>query len=228
MQIRSCTIEQPDDRYVQVKKFARSPRPDSDLGLGRIDAVPRSSPSSILDQPVPRRRRCDDLPGSLCVKCQRSQRHVSVIAALDHLPHVFDFSRSQSRGHNSRAARLVIQVASSLGTTPAVVARRGESRDSERRIQRQDSSRTFDCSQKCSLGVALRKPLAVEPNFRDAKHGDQQANHRTEQSRSLRQGMHLCNEFGTLAGSEIAPDDIRSTAVNPAPDGRARNLQFGE
>jgi hypothetical protein len=44
----------------------------------------------------------------------------------------------------------------------------------------------------------------------------------------LPQGMNFCNEFGTLAGSEIAPDDIRSTAVNPAPDGRARNLQFGE
>jgi len=131
----SRSVEQPDDRHIQVKEFTRSLRSDSDLRFSGIDANPRTSPAFRSDQPIPRRWRSEDLPNSLSVKRQGSQRHVSVIAALDHRSHVLDFIWGETSGDDSWAAWLVIEITASLIATPSVVARRGETRDSKRRAE---------------------------------------------------------------------------------------------
>jgi hypothetical protein len=93
-------------------------RPGEKCRLARIDAVSRSPPTLCSHQPIPRRWRCDDLPDSLCVKCQPSQRHMSVVVAPDHLLHGFDFFRSRARGYDSRTAGSIIQLAPGFSTTP--------------------------------------------------------------------------------------------------------------
>jgi hypothetical protein len=103
-----------------------------------------------------------------------------VVLTLDHRLHGFDFTGCQASGNDPRTAGLVIEFAPGLGTTPTVVARRREARDPQRRPQRQNLSCTFDRSQQDSLGIAIWNSLVIELNFRYAKHGDQQANHRTE------------------------------------------------
>ena len=108
-----------------------------------------------------------------------------MVVALDHLLHGLDFAGCQTRGDDSRTTGLIIQFAPRLGTTPAVVARCREARDSERRVQRQDLSCTLNRPQQDSLGIAFGKPLVVELGLRYPKHGDQQANHRSEQGRSM-------------------------------------------
>ncbi|MAG30462.1 MAG: hypothetical protein CL908_06140 [Deltaproteobacteria bacterium] len=109
----------------------------------------------------------------MSVKCERSQRHVSVIVALDHLSHIFDFSGSQACGDDSRAACLVIEIASSLAAAPSVVARCRETRDSKHRSERQDLPRPLDRSQENLLGVAFWKAFVVESDLRCPKQGDQ-------------------------------------------------------
>ena len=111
MQVGSRAIEQSDDRDVQVKEFVGSTCSDSDLRFGRIDAIPETPPPGFPGQDIPRRGRRKDLPDSLRMKRQRSERHVSVIAALDHFLHHSDFVRSQASGHRARAAGLIVQIA---------------------------------------------------------------------------------------------------------------------
>jgi hypothetical protein len=68
----------------------------------------------------------------------------------------------------------------------------------------------------------------VEPYLGHPKHGDQQANNRTEQSRSLLVSADFGNQIDTIADSKITCDYIGRTAVDPASNGRARDLQFWE
>ncbi len=89
-------------------------------------------------------------------------------------------------------------------------------------------ARSIDRSQENPLGVAIWKSLVIEPELRHTKHGDQEANHRPEQSRSAPEPLDLDGQLGIIRGSEIARDDIGSAAMNPASNGRARDVQFWE
>jgi len=128
---------------------------------------------------------------------------VSVAVALDHLSHFIDFIWGKTSGDDSRAAWLVIEIASSLGEAPTVVARCRETRDSKRRAERQDLPRPLDRSQENPLGVAFWKALVVESDLRYPKQGDQEANDRSEQSRSALEPFDLGCQLGTIMGSEI-------------------------
>jgi len=110
---------------------------------------------------------------------------VSVIVVLDHLAHVLDFIRGQSSRDDSWTAWLVLEITASLIATPTVVARCRETRDSERRAERQDLPRPLDRSQENSLGAAIWNSFVIELDFRCPEHGDQQGNDRSEQSRSV-------------------------------------------
>jgi hypothetical protein len=99
-----------------------------------------------------------------------------VIIALDPLFHVFDFTGRQARRDDSWAARVIIQIAPGLRAAPTVVARCGETRDSKRRVERQDLPGAPDCSQENPLGIAFWKSLVIELDLRCPKQGDQEAN----------------------------------------------------
>jgi hypothetical protein len=129
-----------------------------------------------------------------------------MVVTFDHLLHGFDFAGC-------------IQFAACIGPTPTVVSRSRETCDSECRIQRQNSPCTLDCSQQNSLRVAFGKSLIAEPDLRYPKHGDQQANHRTEQSRSMLVLVDLSKQVGAIAGSEIASNHIEHATVNPTSNG---------
>ena len=95
-------------------------------------------------------------------------------------------------------------------------------------MERQNLSRTLDRSQQDLLGLAFRESLIVELDLGDAKHGDQKTNNRTEQGRPLLVLANLREQVSTIVDKEITGDDIGRTAVNPASNGRPRDLQFGE
>jgi len=153
---------------------------------------------------------------------------MSVALALDQLLHRFDFSGSQACRDDSRAAGLIIQVASGLGLTPAVVTRRRETHDSKCRAQRQDPPCTLDRSEDNPLGVTFWKSLVIDPDLRYSKHGDQEANDRSEQSRSTSEPFDLGGQLGIIIGSEIARGYVGRATVNPASNGRAWDVQLGE
>jgi hypothetical protein len=58
--------------------------------------------------------------------------------------------------------------------------------------------------------------LMVEPELRYPRHGDQQANHRAEQSRSMLVLVDLNKQVGAIANRKIAGDHIGLATVNPA------------
>jgi len=53
----------------------------------------------------------------------------------------------------------------------------------------------------------------------DAKHGDLKTNNCAEQGRPLLVPANLRKQVRPIANKEIAGDDIRRTAVNPASNG---------
>jgi hypothetical protein len=57
MQIRARTVEQFDDRHINVPVFIRFARANTLFGLGRIDAVTWPNPSTLADEAPPRRWR---------------------------------------------------------------------------------------------------------------------------------------------------------------------------
>ncbi len=226
MQIRSRPVEQPDDCYIQVEEFAGSVGAYADLGFDRIDTLSGSSPAAGADLPIPGRWRSQDLPDSLSVKSQRSQRHVSVIVALDHLAHGVDLIGSQACRDDARTACLIIKVTSGLGTTPIVVAGCRETRDSKRGVEWHDVSRPCDRSQEDALGVAVREALVFELDLRCSKHRDQKTDDRSEQSGSASEFFDLRGQRGTITAGEIAGDHVRRAAVNPASNGRTGDVQL--
>jgi len=44
----------------------------------------------------------------------------------------------------------------------------------------------------------------------------------------MKQLMDLSKQVSTVAGNEIRGDNIGNASVNPAPNGRPRDLQIGE
>ncbi len=95
-------------------------------------------------------------------------------------------------------------------------------------MERQNLPSTLDRSQQDLLGLAFRESLIVESDLGDAKHGDQKTNNRAEQDRPLLVLTNLRKQVNTIADSRITGDDIGYATVNPASNGRARDLQFGE
>jgi hypothetical protein len=142
-----------------------------------------------------------------------------MIVALDHLAHSRGFVEGQASWDEAWAARLIIEVASSLGAAPAVVARCREASGSKRGVERQDVPRPRDRSQEDSFGVAVWKSLVIELDLRCSKHRDQKADDRSKQSGSASESFDLCGQLGTITGGEIAGDYVRHTAVNPASNG---------
>lgn len=123
---------------------------------------------------------------------------------------------------------LVIEITSSLGAAPTVVARCRETRDSKRRAERQHLPRPLDRSQENLLGVAIWKALVVESDPRYPKQGDQEANDRAEQSRSGLEPFDLGSQLGTIMGSVIARNHVGRAAMNPTSDGRTWDVQLWE
>jgi hypothetical protein len=84
------------------------------------------------------------------------------IIAFDLLLHVFDITGREARRDDWWAARVIIQIAPGLRMAPTVGARCKETRDSKRRVQRQDLSCTLDCAEENPLGVAIWKSFVIE------------------------------------------------------------------
>ena len=131
-------------------------------------------------------------------------------------------------GHDSWGARLIIQVASSLGPPPAVVARRRETHDPKCRVQWQNLSCAFARSQKNPLGIAFGKSLVIMLYLRGPNQRDQEADDRSEQSRSTPQPFDLGDELTTIVVGKVTGDDVSRAARNPTSNGRAGDVQFWE
>jgi hypothetical protein len=109
-----------------------------------------------------------------------------------------------------------------------VVAGRRETRDSKCRAERQDSPCPLDRSQENPLGVTLWKPLVIELDLRCPEEGDQESNYCSEQSCSTPEPFDLGGHLGIVMGSEIASNHIGRAAMNPASNGRTRDVQLGK
>jgi hypothetical protein len=159
---------------------------------------------------------------------ERPQRHMPMIIVLHHLSHGFDFCRGQACRDHPGAAPSILQIAAGLGTLPTVVARRRETRDSERCAEREDLACSLDRSQEKPLGVACWKSLVIDLDLGYPNHGDQKTHDGSEQSRSTPQPIDLIRHLRMIMGSEIASNHIGHAAMNPASNGRAWDVQLGE
>jgi hypothetical protein len=139
-----------------------------------------------------------------------------VAIVFDHLPHVLDLGGSQAGGDDSRAARLIIEVAPGVRASPTVVARCRETRDSKDGVERQGFLRAADRPKEDPLGFTSWKPLGIELDLRRPKHGDQQSNDLSEQGRTAPEPFDLSRHLRITIGSEIVCNDIGHAAMNPA------------
>jgi len=92
----------------------------------------------------------------------------------------------------------LVQFAPLFQATPTVLAGGRQPRDSQRRTERQNISCTLDRPQQGFLGVAIWKSFVVELDLRHPKHGDQQSNNCTEQSRAMLIVVDLSNQVGAI------------------------------
>jgi hypothetical protein len=94
---------------------------------------------------------------------------------------------------------------------------------------RQDPPRiVVDHSQENPLGVTLWKPLVIELDLRCPEEGDQDSNYCSEQSCSTPEPFDLSGHLGIVMGSEIASNHIERAAMNPASNGRTRDVRLGK
>jgi hypothetical protein len=100
-------------------------------------------------------------------------------------------------------------------------------RDSKGRVERQNLSCSLDRSQQNPLGIAFWKSLVIEPDVGHSKHRDQEANPRSEQSRSTPEPFDLRGQLDTIMGREIASADIARAAMNPTSSPECRKTQQG-
>ncbi len=101
-------------------------------------------------------------------------------------------------------------------------------RDAKGRVERQNLSCSLDRSQKNPLGIAFWKSLVIETDVRRSKHRGQEANYRSEKSRSTPEPFEFRDEFTTVVVGEVTGDDISRAAMNQASNGRAWDVQFWE
>ncbi len=85
MQVAFRVIEKSDDGDVDVPVLVGVRCPDAGLGLFRIHAATRSSPTTLPDELGPGCHRCENLAGSLRIGGQSSKRHVPILGSGDHL-----------------------------------------------------------------------------------------------------------------------------------------------
>ncbi len=78
------------------------------------------------------------------------------------------------------------------------------------------------------LASPTGKSLVIQLDHRSPKHGGQEANDGTEKSRSTPEPFDLRRHLRIVIGSEIACNDIGHAAMNPASNGRARDVQIRE
>jgi hypothetical protein len=114
-----------------------------------------------------------------------------VVVTLDHSLHGIQFAGRQARGDDPRTAGLVIEFAPGLSTTPVVVTRCREARESKRCVERQDLPGASDRPKEDPLGFCFRESLVVEPDLQHPKHVDQEADFGSEQRGSTPEPFDL-------------------------------------
>ena len=84
MKIGAASIEKTDQRRVDMPNFVGARGTNADFRFGGVNAFAWSSPAVNPDQPLPGRRRGEDLAQPLCKESQRSCRHMTVVVRCDH------------------------------------------------------------------------------------------------------------------------------------------------
>jgi hypothetical protein len=114
-----------------------------------------------------------------------------VVVTLDHSLHGIQFAGRQARGDDPRTAGLVIEFAPGLSTTPVVVTRCREARESKRCVERQDLPGASDRPKEDPLGFCFRESLVVEPDLQHSQHRHQEADFGSEQRGSTPEPFDL-------------------------------------
>jgi len=123
VQISSASIQQPDQRRVDVPNLVGMGSPNPDLRLGRMDALPGSSPLVIADQSIPRARSSKDLTKALSEESQCPGRDMSILVRRCQVMDRFSLGSRELLGANSWTRWPVIECTLIL-SFPMVVTRR--------------------------------------------------------------------------------------------------------
>ncbi len=151
-----------------------------------------------------------------------------MLVALNHFLHGLDFLGSQARGHDTRTARMVVQLAPSLRSAPAVISGRRETRNSQCRIQRHHLVGALNRSKQNPLRATLWNAIEYQTCLRNSDQCDEDSHNRSKKSDTSMQLPVLYEQFCMIAADEVSGHDIGNAAVKPTPNRRVRDVQFGE
>ncbi len=129
VQIGSASVEQPDQRRIDVPDLIGMRSPYPDFRFGRMDPLPRPSPLMITDQPIPSARRSKDLAEALSEQGQRPDWDMSVLVRCRQFMDRFDFRCRELLRANSWTRWPVIEYTLTLAF-PMVITRRRQPDDS--------------------------------------------------------------------------------------------------
>ena len=123
MQVSAASIEQSDQRGVDVPDLIGGRGPDPDLRLGRMKALPGPSPVAIADQAIPRAGRSKHFTKSLSQQSQGSGGNVSILVGCCQVMDRLNLGSRKLLGCQSGTRWLIIECTLLLAV-PVMVARR--------------------------------------------------------------------------------------------------------
>ena len=139
MQVRTRSIEQPDQRRVDMPDLIRRRSSNAHLRLGGVDASTRPTPPVPPHQPVPGGWGSENLVEPLSKHRQRSRGHVTVFFGSHHLLDRLDLASRQLLRRRSWTRGHIVETALIL-SLPRMVPRMRQSKDAQRRTQWKDGT----------------------------------------------------------------------------------------
>ena len=98
VEVSSVSIEKADQRRIHMPNLVGTRGTNADFRLDGMNTFARSPPFVNPDQPVPGRRRGEDLAQPLCEQSQRSRWHMAVLVGSDHFLNRVDLGWRQLLG----------------------------------------------------------------------------------------------------------------------------------
>ena len=224
MEIDFRSVEQLDERGIDVPDFVWLRSSNTDGGLGRVEALPWASPTMLAHKICPGAGGSKDLADSLGIASQGAERHVPMLGRQYHLLDVGHLDGREVARAGSRARGAIVQSADRRGgAVPSVVSPGFEMRDTQDHGEGEEWFCTGDGTQDFGFGAAFREPLASEGEAGSAEHRQENSDNGGENAHSA---IKLCDGVHQLLAvlvERFDGDDRALTTSSPGRNSGARD-----
>ena len=183
LEIDLSAVEQLDDSGVDVPDFVWPGGADTEGGLGRMDALARTTPAMLTNELCPSCRRGEDLGDSLGIASQGAHRHVPVFGREHHLFDGGNLAAGELARACARTRRSVGQRTRSLCSAPSMVASSFEAKDTQDGGQGKERFGAGDCAKEPGLRLSFWETISGEAETGGTKQSEQETNNGGEDSR---------------------------------------------